>query len=85
MRTAIKSKHNQSIKLNTMHKIDDTMKIFFAEIKAFSHSNITFKVNYEKEQIEIVDAPSGFLRKLYADDKACAHLHDGVIKLSYFK
>jgi hypothetical protein len=68
-----------------METIDNTMKLFFAELKAFSHSNITFKVNYEKDQIEIVDAPSGFLRKLYADDKACAHLHDGVIKLSYFK
>ena len=72
-------------KLNIMQTIETTIELFLAELKSFSHQNISFKVNYGEGHIEIVDAPSGFLRKLYANDRAVAHLHDGVIKLSYFK
>ena len=68
-----------------MEKFETTIEMFLAEVKAFSGNNITFKVNYQKEQIELVEASSGFLRKLYANDKACAHFYDGVITLSYFK
>ena len=57
---------------------------FLETIKNHASANPVFSVDYNKEQIILKDAPSGFLKKLYDDDRLCGHLTDKGIIITYF-
>jgi hypothetical protein len=48
-------------------------------------NQVQFSVDYQKDEIIITKAPSGFLRFLYQNNKFCAHLRPEGLKVQLFK
>jgi hypothetical protein len=68
-----------------MLEFNKTVEKFLGLIEnSISGRLVKFSINYNKKAIIIVDAPSGFLKVLYSDDKTCAHLGSDGITLTYF-
>lgn len=67
-----------------MENIETILEIFTKELKQFTGAQPTFKIDYEKEEIILVDACSGFLKRLFKNDRILCHLHDGTMSLSYY-
>jgi len=57
--------------------------LFLARI--YTGSQPTFRISYCKRYMEIIDACSGFLKILLADERVLASFHNGVIRVEYFK
>ena len=73
------------LNFNEMREIDESLDRFLGTSRKFSGRAPRFYVDWPKGQIVIIDACGGFLRLLYADEKACASLSEDGIKLQYFK
>ena len=67
-----------------MLDIEKSLVKFLEVIKAYTGTSPIFSVDYKKGEIIIKDASSGFLKKLYADERVCAHLTKAGIKVTYF-
>lgn len=69
-----------------MENIDRLLEVFLQLIKSHaSGSQVQFSVNHAKNEINITNAPCGFLRKMYANDKIIAHQVNGGIVVQMFK
>jgi hypothetical protein len=68
-----------------MRTIDESLDRFLGTTRKFSGRAPHFCVDWAKGEIVLTDACAGFLKLLYADDRALAHFHDGVITLQYYK
>lgn len=71
-------------KPNIMRDFNKTLEKFLNELKKYNGSNPKFSIDFQKEEISIFDAPSGFLKILYSEDKAVCHFHEGKITVKYF-
>jgi len=43
-----------------------------------------FEVDFFNEKIYLINATSGFLKKMYEEKKICAHLSNGKIEIQFF-
>lgn len=67
-----------------MKNLKETIESFLLLTSTFSGAQPTFRINYDKKHIEIVEACSGFLHRCYSDPKNMMHLVDGVITFEVF-
>ena len=68
-----------------MQNFNLTIEHFLSLVKCFDGSTPTFRINYKKEQIEILYAPSGFLRMVFTNDRVLASLDiNGFISFQMF-
>ena len=74
----------QEKQLKTMESLEFTLATIVEMARQFTGSQPTFKINFEKQQVEITDACSGFLKVLYTTPKVMAHFHNGIISVQFF-
>ena len=54
-------------------------------VKNNSLNNLNkFEVDFLNEKIYLINATSGFLKRLYQDNKICANLSNGKIEIQFF-
>lgn len=68
-----------------MENFQTSVELFLKEVQKFWGDNPTFKIDYRKESIILTDAPSGFLRQLYANDRVLAHLSVDGLHISFLE
>jgi hypothetical protein len=62
-----------------MENFQTSIELFLKELQKFGGRTPEFSIDYGTETILLINAPSGFLRQLYANDRVIAHLgRDGV-------
>ena len=62
-----------------MENFETSIELFLKELQKFGGRTPEFSIDYGTETILLLDAPSGFLRRLYDNDRVVAHLsRDGV-------
>ena len=68
-----------------MKNLEKTLDIFLKLTKSHTGMQPTFKINYKENTVDLVDAPSSFLKLVYSNSQVCAHLHKGILSISYFE
>ena len=68
-----------------MEEFEISVAIFLELLKKYDGRSPEISLNYSKREIYIKDAPCGFMKLLYSNDRVCAHLIKGGIKVEFFK
>lgn len=68
-----------------MENLETTIQNFLAELEKFNGNQPTFKIDYANKAIIVTEAPSGFLRELYSNNRVVAHLCKEGLYIQYFK
>jgi len=67
-----------------MLQMNNKIEKFLELLKNYNGCPPTFKFNYEKDEILLVDCSSGFIRVLL-DNDGCCHLQNGTLSVSFFR
>jgi len=67
----------------TMKDFPQSVELFLEFVKQFNGLPPTFRLNYARQKIELVEAPSAFIRELAVSGALCS-LHDGFIIVEFF-
>jgi hypothetical protein len=68
-----------------MESIETTLSFLIEKAMCFTGSQPTFRLSKDKDAVEIVDACSGYLKIIFENKKAMAHLSKGVLSVQLFK
>lgn len=68
-----------------MEDFQTSIELFLKELKKFGGDTPEFKIDYQTNSIILIGAPSGFLRKLYANDRVVGHLRRDGIYIEFFR
>lgn len=66
-----------------MKEFPEALALFLGFVEQFNGMPPTFRLNYAKKEIILVEAPSAFLKEL-AIGGAVLNLNNGVVKVEFF-
>lgn len=67
-----------------MRDFEKTVETFLNELRNFTGAKPVISIDFITKKIIVVDAPSGFLKQLFADSRIVAHLTTKGLSVEYF-
>lgn len=64
-------------------RFQENVNLFLEVVKTYYGSSPIFSINYKREEINLVDSPSGFINDLQKAG-ATTHLHKGELSVNFY-
>ena len=68
-----------------MRKFELGVETFLNVLRKYTGATPVISIDFIAEKIIVVDAPSGFIKLLFSDDRVIAHLTREGLVVEYFK